>query len=121
MEHQHRGHLAATAGPELQHSASPLDVSLAIDQVVVLVLADGNADIYAPWAVATLASRLTVTCALSGSTNPATVVRELGDSWATEISTLLTAHPDQTAQVLSAAMSAIQHVVDEVRQRGLAG
>ena len=92
----------------------------AIDRVVACVRGDTDADLYGAWAVATLASRLNITCALSASTDPGEVVSDLGGAWATEFATTLDEHPDQTAQVLRAAMSAIRQVVDEVRQRGLA-
>lgn len=121
MQHQHRAHHAAQVGHGRPHTASPQDVIAAIDRVVACVRADADTGVYSAWAVATLASRLNISAALSASTDPVEVVRDLGDSWATEISTMLTEHPDQTAQVLRAAKAAIERVVEDVKRRGLAG
>ena len=122
MQQQHRAHVAAKAGRGRQHTASPQEILAAIDQLVARLQRTGaGADRYAAWAVATLANRLNIISPLSVSTDPIGIVHDLGVAWATEFATALDEHPDQTAQVLRAAMSAIQQVVDEVRQRGLAG
>lgn len=121
MQHQNTTYCAEEVGPGRPQTVSPLDLISAIDQVVVLVQGDGNADIYAAWAAATLARKLNITSVLSPSTDPAGIVHDLGTGWAAGFAAALDRHPDQTAQLLRAAKAAIEQVMAAVKLRGFAG
>ena len=121
MQHEHRAHIPSQARPVRLHAASPQDVIAAIDRVVACVQGDTAADLYSAWAVATLARKLNITCALTASTDPIGIVHDLGVVWATEFATALDQQPGRTAETLRAAKAAIERVVEDVKRRGLAG
>lgn len=100
---------------------TPHEIAAIIDDLAARIKADGNCDLYAGWAVATLASKLGITSALSASSDPVEVVRDLGEDWAEAISRAHDEHPAQTAQVLRAAAKVIEQIAADVKARGLAG
>ena len=121
MQTQQNGHLARPTRPPRPDTASPHEIAAVIERLAARIKADGNCDLYAGWAVATLASKLGITFALSSCTNPAEVITDIGEDWSYQIAQALDEHPAQTAQVLRAAMKVIEQVAEEVKTRGLAG
>ena len=100
---------------------TPPEIAAVIHDLAARIKADGNADLLGGWAVATLASKLGVAVALSSSTNPAEVVRDLGEDWADAISRALDDHPARTVQLLRAAAKVIEQMAADAKARGLAG
>ena len=112
---------ARHSGPARTDTVSPQEIAAVIDSLAVCIRADGNSDLFGPWAVTRLAAGLGMSVVIAASTDRVEVVREIGEGWAAEFSTALDEDPCRTAEVLRAAMAAIQQVLDEVRKRGLAG
>ncbi len=61
---------------------SPIEIAEVIEHLAARIMADGNADLLGGWAVATLAAKLGLTVAISSSTDPVEIVRDIGDAWA---------------------------------------
>ena len=102
------------------YAIDPVEIAEVIDRLAERIRRDGNGDIYAPWAVATLASNLGVTVAIASSTDPVGVVRDCGEDWVDEIGRALDGYSGDVADVLRVAYAAIERIVGEVRRRGLA-
>ncbi len=103
-------------------AASPLEIEVALDRLACYIKTDTEADMLGLWATSSLASKLGLTVALSSSTDPVEIVRDLGNTWAAEFGRGLDdVSPAGVPDVLRAAQAAIQQVVEEVRVRGLAG
>jgi hypothetical protein len=101
---------------------TPQDIGDMIDHLAADIAGGDDADILGPWAVATLAAKLDLTVAISSSTDPVEIVRDLGDAWVAEFARGLDdVSPAEVPEVLRAAQAAIEKVLEEVRARGLAG
>lgn len=95
---------------------SPIGIAEVTDHLAAKIRADGNADLLGPWAISRLAAKLGVTLAISSSTDPVEVVRDLGEDWADLIIATNREDPDLAPGVLLAA-----HTVFERIKRGPAG
>ena len=102
-------------------AASPFEIEAVLERLANYIKTDTEADMLALWATSTLASKLGITTALSASSDPVEVVRDLGDAFAEALATGLDDHPAQTAQVLRAAMKVIEQMAADAKARGLAG
>jgi hypothetical protein len=91
-------------------SADPADIADTIDHLVAAINEDS---LLAVWAVSRLAAKLGITVAISPSTDPVEVVRDLGEDWADLIIATNREDPDRAPDVFLAA-----HAVFERIKRG---
>lgn len=90
---------------------NPIEIAEVIDRLVARIRADGNADLLAVWAVATLAGKLGITVIQATSTEAVDVFRDLGDDWAASVLEASRVNPDGAHRVLLAAHGAFQTIM----------
>ena len=91
----------------------------ALDNLAAAVEAEDHPEDMGLWAVASLASRLGVTFALSNSPAPLPALEEVGEEWAEQVIEMLDDYPDQQAATIRVGWAVAQRLADEVRRRGL--
>jgi hypothetical protein len=103
----------AHQGPARDHASapdSPGDPAVIADNIDNVVAAVNADTLLGIWAVSRLAAKLGVSVALSCSTEPVQIVRELGDEWADVVVQTVRENPDRAHHVLRAATGAFETI-----------
>lgn len=95
--------------------ADPVEIADTIDRLVAAINDDS---LLAIWAVSRLSATLRMTVAISTSTDPVEIVRDLGDDWADLILATNREDPDRAPDVFLAAHAVFERIKrGPVRQR----
>ena len=119
MPTEPRSHSANPTVTSTPVPITPPEIAAVIDRLAAAIkAADGNCDLFAGWAVATLAAKLKITVAMSSSDDPAQVVQDLGEGWADQAVELLKEEPNRPGDTLRAAHAVVRRLLVDVSHRG---
>ena len=98
-----------------RQSVTPQEIADVLDRLAACIRADGNVDLYSGWAVATLATGLGITVAMSSSDDPIESTREIGEEWADMAARQLNDEPRRRGDALRAAHSVVEQLLKVVQ------